>query len=140
MKAIIDTNVAAYLLLGTEPYAEEADRFFRLVTVRLAPTFWEAELTNVVWRAIRAGVLHAEEGVAKLRQADRLGIVSVETRPLCQGALRRSLASGIAVYDTLFVELAVRERCPLATFDKALLKAFPEIARRPAAISGSAKP
>jgi hypothetical protein len=41
------------------------------------------------------------------------------------------VASGIAVYDTLFVELAARTKCPLVTFDKAVLKAFPEIALRP---------
>jgi predicted nucleic acid-binding protein len=41
----------------------------------------------------------------------------------------------VAVYDTLFVELAARERLPLATFDAALLKAFPDIAVRPAAIT-----
>jgi hypothetical protein len=34
----------------------------------------------------------------------------------------------------LFVELAARKRLPLATFDRALLKAFPGIARRPAAL------
>jgi predicted nucleic acid-binding protein len=39
----------------------------------------------------------------------------------------------VAVYDTLFVELAVREHLPLATFDAALLKAFPNIAVRPGA-------
>jgi predicted nucleic acid-binding protein len=35
------------------------------------------------------------------------------------------------VYDTLFVELAARTACPLVTFDKALLTAFPEHAVRP---------
>jgi predicted nucleic acid-binding protein len=35
------------------------------------------------------------------------------------------------VYDTLFVELAARSACPLLTFDKGVLKAFPDIARRP---------
>jgi len=39
-----------------------------------------------------------------------------------------------AVCDTLFVELAVREQLPFATFDAALLKAFPDVAVRPAAI------
>jgi predicted nucleic acid-binding protein len=38
------------------------------------------------------------------------------------------------VYDTLFVELAARKKLPLATFDAALLKAFPDIAARPAVI------
>lgn len=56
---------------------------------------------------------------------------------LCQhanGALVRAHESGVAAYDTLFVELAVRERLPPATFDAALLKAFPKIAARPAAL------
>jgi predicted nucleic acid-binding protein len=44
----------------------------------------------------------------------------------------RSVQSGVAVYDTLFVELADREGVPLATFDQRLLKSWPEIACRPA--------
>ena len=135
MKAVIDTNVTAYFLLGTERFAAEAGRFMTAVARGLAPANWEAELANVVWMAIRAGVLPAEDGPARLRLANQLGIESMPTRPLCQGALYRSLASGIAVYDAFFVELAVRERCPLATFDKALLKAFPDVAKRPAALT-----
>jgi predicted nucleic acid-binding protein len=61
----------------------------------------------------------------------RLGIESVATAPLCQGALLRSIATGIPADDTLFVQLAARAACPLVTFDKALLKAFPGIAIRP---------
>jgi hypothetical protein len=34
----------------------------------------------------------------------------------------------------LFVELAAREQLPLATFDTGLLKVFPNIAARPAAL------
>jgi hypothetical protein len=41
------------------------------------------------------------------------------------------VTSGIAVDDTLFVELAARTGCPLLTFDKDLIKAFPDIAIRP---------
>lgn len=55
----------------------------------------------------------------------------MNTATLCQGALLRSVTSGIAAYDTLFVELAVRMARPLVTFDKALIKAFPDIAIRP---------
>jgi len=59
----------------------------------------------------------------------------VPNRTLWQGALVRAHQSKVAVYDTLFVELAARERLPLATFDAALLKAFPDIAVRPAALT-----
>jgi predicted nucleic acid-binding protein len=131
MKAVVDTNVVAYLLLGTEPFADEARRCFELVATPLAPAHWEAEVTNIVWMATRAGVLAPSDAPARLGLARRLGIESVATATLCQGALLRSIDSGVAVYDTLFVELAARTACPLVTFDTAVLKAFPKLACRP---------
>jgi predicted nucleic acid-binding protein len=131
VKVVVDTNVIAYLLLGTKGFVDEARKALRTEVELLAPAHWEAELANVLWMAVRSGVLAAEEGPVRLSLARRLGIDTVLTGTLCQGALLRSVASGISVYDTLFVELAARTDCPLVTFDKAVLKAFPEIARRP---------
>ena len=131
MTAVIDTNVVAYLLLGTEGFADESRACLEHVTTPLAPAHWEAELTNVVWMAVRAGVLPAAEGPVRLGLARRLGIESIATATLCQGALLRAIEAGISAYDTLFVELAARSSCPLLTFDRALLKTYPEIARRP---------
>jgi predicted nucleic acid-binding protein len=131
VKAVVDTNVLAYLVLGTEKFAEEARDFMERVTIALAPAHWEAELANVVWVASRHGVLPASEASQRLLLARRLGIETVPTAALCQGALLRSLASEVAVYDTLFVELAVQAECRLATFDKAILRAFPDTASRP---------
>ena len=131
MKAVIDTNVVAYLLLGTESVIDEARACFGAVSHPIAPAHWEAELTNVVWMAVRAGILPAAEGPVRLSLARRLGMESMATATLCQGALLRSVSSGVAVYDTLFVELAARTGCPLLTFDKALIKAFPKVAMRP---------
>lgn len=136
MKAVVDTNVVAYLLLGAQAFVKESRECFERVATPLAPAHWEAELANVVWMAIRAGVLPAADGPARLGLARRLGIESVATSTLGQGALLRSIESGVSVYDTLFVELAVRSACPLVTFDKAVLKAFPDIACRPRALAG----
>lgn len=44
------------------------------------------------------------------------------------------MRAGVAVYDALFVELAVREAAPLATFDRGILTAFPGVACRPGAL------
>ena len=131
MKAVVDTNVVAYLLLGTEAFVDEARTCFETVSDPVAPAHWESELTNVVWMAIRAGVLPAEEGPVRLGMARRLGIQSVPTATLCQGALLRAVTSGVPAYDTLFVELAARTATPLLTFDKTLLRVFPDLARRP---------
>jgi predicted nucleic acid-binding protein len=131
VKAVVDTNVVAYLVLGTTGLAEEARACFETVAAPLAPAHWDAEVTNVIWMAMRTGVLPPEEGPVRLGLARRLGIETVPTSTLCQGALLRAATSGVPVYDTLFVELAARSRCPLVTFDKAVLRAFPDIATRP---------
>ena len=134
LKAVVDTNVVAYVLLGTEPYVDEARTFLASVSLAQAPAVWEAELANVLWMATRHKVLTIEDASRRLTLADSLRIASVPNRALWQGALVRAAQSGIAVYDTLFVELAARERIPLATFDAGLIKAFPDIAARPAAV------
>ena len=131
MRAVVDTNVVAYFLLGAEPFAGEARRFWEAVREPIAPVLWEAELANVVWMAILSGILEARDGPKRLDLAARLGVHSVPSRKLWHGALTRAVRSGTAVYDTLFVELADRERLPLATFDKKVLATFPEIAKRP---------
>lgn len=135
MKVVVDTNVVAYYLLATEPYVEEARDFWRTVEDLSAPSHWEAELANAIWMAVRAGVLPADEGHRKLDMAARLRIESVANRTLWQPALARSLDSGAAIYDTLFVELAVQRGLPLVTFDGDILKKFPRIACRPRALS-----
>jgi predicted nucleic acid-binding protein len=132
--AVVDTNVIVYYLLGTERVLEEVRRFWRAAGHAVAPAHWEAELANAIWMAVRSGVLAEAEGHQRLDLAARLRIQSVPNRALWQGALARSLDSGLAVYDTLFVELAARRRLPLATFDESILKVFPEMARRPGAL------
>ena len=133
MNAVVDTNVVAYYLLATEPFVDEARRFWRAVKQPLAPALWAAELTNVIWMAIRSGVLAADEGHRRLDLAARLRIRSVSIRTLWQPALARAIATNVAVYDTLFVELAARRRLPLVTFDAKILRAFPDVACRPSA-------
>ena len=131
MKAVVDTNVIAYYLLGTPDFAAETQAFWRSAGELLAPSLWEAELANVVWMAVRTGGVTKDEGARKLHLAGRLGVQSVGMRALWQAALARALESSIPVYDTLFVELAARERLPLATFDGRLLTTYAAVAKRP---------
>lgn len=131
VKAIVDTNVVAYLMLGTDRFVDEARAVMTALDEAWAPALWEAELANAIWMAVRHKVLPLDEAAKRLTLADGLGIHSVPNRTLWQGALVRAHEANVAVYDTLFVELAVREQVPLATFDGGVLKAFPSIAVRP---------
>jgi predicted nucleic acid-binding protein len=131
LRAVVDTNVIAYLVLGTEGFREECERFWREVDDPIAPASWEAELANVLWMATRKQIVDLPEALHRLELAKALGIRSVAVSSLWGGALARAYASGIAAYDALFVELADREAIPLATFDAAVMRAFPRIAMRP---------
>lgn len=131
MRTVVDTNVVAYFLLGTPKFAAESRAFWHQADELVAPAIWEAEIANVIWMAARTKVITGPDATAKLALAARLGVQSVNNRTLWHGALVRSLTSGIAVYDTLFVELAVREGVPLVTFDEKVVKAYPAIAKRP---------
>jgi predicted nucleic acid-binding protein len=132
--AIVDTNVVAYYVLGTAPFVDEVREFWQRVDETWAPLHWEAEFANVIWMAVRTGVLPREEGHHKLDLVARLGVRPVPLRPLWQPALTRALDSGVAVYDALFVELAAQRDMKLATFDTELLKKFPQIAKRPRSV------
>jgi predicted nucleic acid-binding protein len=131
VKAVIDTNVVAYLLLGTEAFVEEARACFETGghPARLRSLGSRTRQRRVDGRA--RGVLAPADAPVRLGLARRLGVESVATATLCQGALLRAIESGVSVYDTLFVELATRAACPLMTFDKAILRAFPDVACRP---------
>jgi predicted nucleic acid-binding protein len=137
LKVVIDTNVIAYYLLATAPFVEEVRTFLRRRVDLAAPALWEAEVSNVLWMAARSRVIDEAMALHRLDLAARLGIRSVPTRRLWRGALARALRGNVAAYDTLFVELAVRERVPLVTFDKRLLARFPDIAVRPSALAAT---
>jgi predicted nucleic acid-binding protein len=131
VRAVVDTNVIAYFLLGTDGFRDECERFWREVDDPVAPASWEAELTNVLWMAAQKQVIDRSEALHRLDLAKALGIRSIPVSTLWGGALVRAHTSGIAAYDALFVELADREAVPLATFDEAVMKVFPKVAMRP---------
>lgn len=131
VNAVVDTNVIAYYLLATEPFVEEVQTFWHGALDVIAPALWEAELANVLWMAARSGVVPPDVALERLGLAAQLGIRSVPIRLLWRGALVRAMKASVAVYDTLFVELATRERLPLVTFDAKVLAAFPDVAIRP---------
>lgn len=90
MKAVVDTNVVACLLLGTEQYVDEARTFMTIVDEARAPALWEAELGNVLWMATRHKSLTIEQAITRPALADSLGVYAVPNRTLWRGALVRA--------------------------------------------------
>jgi predicted nucleic acid-binding protein len=116
VNAVIDTNVIAYYLLNTEPYAEVCSEFWNRIAAVFAPASWQAEILSVLWMAVRKKVITPDESMLRLQAAAKLGVQSVPVRHLWRGALQRAIQSDISPYDVLFVELAVRKKLKLATY------------------------
>ena len=129
---VVDTNVIVYHLLGEERQSADAGRVFGGRYDLLAPASWRAELLSALWQAQRHRVCSLEDGLGLLEAAAGLVGASISLEGMWRKALAVAVASDCSPYDALFVVLAEREGCPLASFDVALRRKFPAIVRRPA--------
>ena len=77
------------------------------------------------------GTLAPEQTVDVFDLAETLPIVSVDVMELWRGATMRAIHAGHPAYDVFFVELAIRLRTVVASFDGKLRRRFPEYVKRP---------
>jgi predicted nucleic acid-binding protein len=128
---VFDTNVLAYALLGVTEHRERAlDALEHAPDVHV-PDVAYAEFANVAWQWISIRGLPEHEAHAALALAEKFVTHATPSADLWHTALELSTVSGVAVYDTLFVALALIRDEPLLTFDRRVLDTFPEVARRP---------
>jgi predicted nucleic acid-binding protein len=128
---VVDTNILAYYVLGTEPFNEELDGVFSMPLELIAPDSWQAEFLNVLWQTTRFREISLFHGLELLEEVGRLLSWTVPVVSLWREALVVAEEYNCSTYDTLFVALAEREGCDLLTYDKRLLTSFPKIARSP---------
>ncbi|MCC6664529.1 MAG: type II toxin-antitoxin system VapC family toxin [Polyangiaceae bacterium] len=131
MRLVVDTDVIAAALLGEEARGSEAARLLASASELLSPAHWKAELANVIWKSVVFAGNPPERLNEIFRVAESLPITSVEVSELWRGAVARAITSRQSVYDTLFVELALREGLPLASYDAPLRRKFPRVVALP---------
>lgn len=85
MKAVVDTNVVAYFVLRTRPFADEATDFWQITDSVYAPSVWEAEYANIIWMAVRSKLIEQDEAPGRLRIASPANRSSLHT--LLQSAM-----------------------------------------------------
>lgn len=123
---MVDTDVIAAALLSEPSRGEEASRLLARTSDLMAPGHWKAELAYVIWKAVKLGRLPDGMLGPVIEVAARLPVRSVDVSDLWLGAVTRAVAADHPVYDTLFVELAVREGTHVASYDAEFRKRFPE--------------
>ena len=91
----------------------------------VVPALWPLEVTNVLLQAERRGRITMVTVDGRRAAFEALPITVDTTSWLRTGAAILGLARlhGLTIYDAAYLELATRQRLPLATRDKALGRA-----------------
>jgi predicted nucleic acid-binding protein len=127
---VIDASVAAKWILPAsgETLTREALELLKGYSagdVRfVVPDLFWAELANVLWKAVRQGrvrVASAESGLRAMRDRN---FPTVSSHTLLVEAFAIAIAFDRAVYDSLYVALAVTSKSQMVTADERLANAL----------------
>ncbi len=120
MPFVVDASIAACWALRDEqhPFADAA-RTRVADDSAIAPVLWWFEIRNIIVVKERVGRITEADATTFLDWMTRLGI-SLDRSPESSELLRLARKHKLTAYDAAYLELAMRQRIPLATLDKNL--------------------
>jgi predicted nucleic acid-binding protein len=89
----------------------------------VVPFLWNMEVTNTIINGEKRKRTDANKAFEFMEFLDTLNITALPFFPPRQDLLRTARAYSLTSYDATYLMLAMHERIPLATKDKALIKA-----------------
>ena len=119
MITILDASAAVAIAMNL-PESTKFQPNIDTSDVVIAPDLFVAEVSNAIWKYVRAGIMDSDQGSCALERAVSL----VDTFEPGQGLYREAFALSVdylhPVYDALYLVLARRHNGVLATLDKCL--------------------
>lgn len=126
---VADIHLRAYLLLGG-PEAELAQHVFERDPAWAAPVLWRSEFRSILAAYMRQRGL----GITEAWQAQELAEALVGAHEYTLGGervLQLVAGSACSAYDCEYVALAVELHVRLVTWDRQVLRDFPQVAIHP---------
>ncbi|MGA2148163.1 MAG: type II toxin-antitoxin system VapC family toxin [Bryobacteraceae bacterium] len=127
---ILDASVAAkwFLPRGGETHAGEALQLLRdysagKVDLTVPDLFWP-EFGNILWKAVRVGRISRRTAEEAILALEREELATEATAELLKDAFAIAARFDRAVYDAVYVALAVAADAPLLTADERLANAL----------------
>jgi len=127
---VVDASVAAkwYLATSSEELTQEAfgllNRYQEGELRFVVPDLFFAEVANVLWKAVRLGVLGQAAAQAAITSLQERKVPTVSSTGLLHTAFVIATTFNSSVYDSLYVALAIESNGQFVTADKRLVNAL----------------
>lgn len=123
MLFVLDASITAVWALADES-SDLADQLLTVVQTdgAVVPQIWWYEIRNILCMAERRKRILAADADEFLRSLDQMSIRVADTGS-GQAILRLTRSYQLSIYDSAYLDLAIRENLPLGTLDSSLAKA-----------------
>ena len=122
-KFVVDANVAIKWVL-TEIHSDAALRLRNSDSEMLVPDFFFPEIGNIFWKRVRRGEMTLDEAKNDLEALLSLPLYICPSLPLMPMALEIAVRVQQAVYDCVYLTLAVTNDCQMITADERFYNAL----------------
>jgi predicted nucleic acid-binding protein len=120
---VVDASVGVKWFLP-EPGTDDALRLQDPAHDLHVPTFFDLEVANIFWKAVRQGRLSRAEANTRLATLVGMTLPRYPEGPLVKAAFEIARTADRTVYDSLYVALAVQFGCSVVTADDRLINAL----------------
>lgn len=120
---VLDASLALAWMLSEPGPAADLPPAAVAERVTWVPAIWEAECVNAILQAERAGRLGRLDAAVAVAEVGGFPVLLDSEPPSAPALLALARQYGLSAYDAMYLELAKRLACPLATLDTALRQA-----------------
>jgi len=120
---VVDASVVIKWFVP-EIHSEAARRLLSAPHEYFSPDLLFSEVGNVIWKKVRRGELTAEQGARLAADISGVAVETVPTRGLLVDAHALAVVTGLSVYDSMYLALAVRLKTEMITADNRLGRAM----------------
>jgi len=120
---VVDANVAIKWVVP-EIHSAAALRLRNHNYTLLVPDFFFPEIGNILWKRVRRGETTLEDAQEDLGALMGLGLQIITSLPLMPQAIEVAVRIQQAVYDCVYLTLAVTHGCQMVTADQRFFNAL----------------
>lgn len=121
MKVVLDVSAAMQILFKNEA-AERYSKQLETASLIIVPSLYIAELSNTLWKYVRAKMLTRDEANQYMNDGLELINEFIDSKDLWQEALAEGIVQNHSVYDMYYMVTARQYDAILISNDKVLIK------------------